>query len=134
MERETIHKSQDVPSGFETYFVERGYDYVEYLGDFMTYKVYRARYYDENALVEFPAILAKDHKFRRCRSGYEKHIVLDYLKKGKDNYTMWHLLAIRIGLFVDMVLCYMMALLFPHPEYSILKRIKTFSSEDWKEY
>ena len=31
MERETIHKSQDVPSGINTYFLERGYDYVEYL-------------------------------------------------------------------------------------------------------
>ena len=69
MERETIHKSQDVPSGIETYFVEGGYDYVEYLGDFMTYKVFRARYYDENALVEFPTILAKNHKCRSVGQG-----------------------------------------------------------------
>ena len=132
MERETIHKSQDVPSGINTYFLERGYDYVEYLGDFMKYKVYRARFFNDNVIAPWPVILAKDYEFRGCRPGYEIHAVFDYLEKGQNNYSMWHLLAIRIGLFVDKMLCNIMLLLIPHPKYGFLKRIKILSSEVWE--
>ena len=134
MEREAIHKSQDVPSGINTYFLERGYDYVEYLGDFMKYKVYRARFFNDKVIAPWPVILAKDYEFRGCRPGYEIHVVFDFLEKGQNNYSMWHLLAIRIGVFVDKILCYIMLLLIPHPKYGLLKRIKLLSSDVWEKY
>lgn len=134
MERETIHKPQDVPSGINTYFLERGYNYVEYLGDFMNYKVYRARFYNDNVIAPWPVILAKDHKFRECRSGYEVHIVFDYLEKEQDNYTMWRLLAIRIRLFFDHILCVVMALIIPDPNYGLFKKIEIILSGVWESY
>ncbi len=134
MERETIHKPQDVPSGINTYFLERGYDYVEYLGDFMNYKVYRARFYNDYVIAPWPVILAKDHKFRECRPGYEVHIVFDYLEKEQDNYTMWRLLAIRIRLFFDHILCVVMALIIPDPNYGLFKKIEIILSGVWESY
>ena len=134
MEREAIHKSQDVPSGINTYFLERGYDYVEYLGDFMKYKVYRARFFNDNVIAPWPVILAKGHKFRGCRPGYEIHVVFDYLERGQNNYAMWHLLAIRIRLFIDNILCVVMALLIPDPNYGLLKKIKIILNGAWESY
>ena len=134
MERETIHKSHDVPSGINTYFLERGYDYVEYLGDFMKYKVYRARFFNDKVIAPWPVILAKDHKFRKCRPGYEIHVVFDFLEKGQNNYSMWHLLAIRIRLFIDNILCVVMALLIPDPNYGLLKKIKIILNGAWESY
>ena len=134
MERKTIYKSQDVPSGIDTYFLERGYDFVEYLGDFMKYKVYRAGSFNDNVLAPWPVILAKDHKFRRCRPGCERGVVFDYLEKGQNNYTMWHLLAIRIRLFIDNIICVMMALLIPDSHYGLLKKIKILLSGGWESY
>ena len=134
MEREAIHKSQDVPSGINTYFLERGYDYVEYLGDFMKYKVYRARFFNDNVIAPWPVILAKDYEFRGCRPGYEIHAVFDYLERGQNNYSMWHLLAIRIRLFIDNILCVVMALLIPDPNYGLLKKVKIILSGVWESY
>ena len=134
MGKETIHKSHDVPSGINNYFLERGYDYVEYLGDFMKYKVYRAGYYNENVLAPLPTILAKGHKFRKCRPGCEKHIVYEYLEKGHNNFSMWHLLSIRIRLFIDNILWGVIALLIPDSNNGLLKKIKIFSSEVWESY
>lgn len=129
MERETVHKSQDVPISIETHFTEGVYDYVEYLGDFMKYKVYRARFFDDDVFTPFITILAKGYKFRKCRPGYEMHIVYDYLEKGICNFSMWHLLSIRIRLFIDKVFCYIMALLIPDHNYGLLKKIKIISSK-----
>ena len=134
MERETIQKSQDVPNGINTYFIERGYDYVEYLGDFMKYKVYRARFFDDNVLAPWPTILANGHKFRECRPGYEIDIVYEYLEQGKKKHSMWHLLAIHIGLFLDYILSVIMVLFIPHPNYGLLKKIKKISSKVWEIY
>lgn len=134
MEKDILIKSQNIPSGINTYFIERGYDYVEYLGDFMKYKVFRARYFNANVIAPCPTILAKGHKFRKCRPGYEIHVVYDYLEKGKKNISMWHLLAIRIGLFFDNILCVIMILLIPDPDYGLLKKIKKISSELWEVY
>ena len=134
MGRETIHKSQDVPSGINIFFTERGYDYVEYLGDFMRYKVYRARFFNDNVLAPWPVILAKGQKFRGCRSGYEIHVVFDYLERGQNNYAMWHLLAIRIRLFIDNILCVVMTLLIPDPNYGLLKKVKIILSGVWESY
>ena len=134
MRRDTIHKSQDAPRGINTYFLEGGYDYVEYLGDFLNYKVYRAGFFNDNVLAPWPVILAKDNKFRVCRPGYEKHVVYDYLEKGQNNYTMWNVLAIRIRLFIDNILCVLMALLIPDPHYGLLKKIKIILSGVWESY
>lgn len=134
MEREAIHKSQDVPSDINTYFLERGYDYVEYLGDFIKHKVYRARFFNDNVLAPWPVILAKSHKFRGCRPGYEIHVIFDYLERRQNNYTMWNLLAVRIRLFIDNILCVVMALLIPDPNYGLLKKIKIILSGVWESY
>lgn len=134
MARDTIQNLKNVPSGINTYFLEKGYDYVEYLGDFMKYKVYRAGYYDENVLAPLPTILAKGNNFRKCRPGYEKHIVYEYLEKNHNNFSMWHLLAIRIRLFIDNILWGVMALLIPDSNYGLLKKIKIISSEVWESY
>lgn len=47
---------------------------------------------------------------------------------------MWHLLAIRIRLFIDNILWGVMALLIPDSNYGLLKRIKIISSEVWESY
>lgn len=133
MEREAIHKSQDVPSGINTYFLERGYDYVEYLGD-LKYKVYRARFFSDNVLAPWPTILAKGRKFRMCRPGYEKHVVYDILEKGENKFSACQLLSIRIRLFIDNILCVVMALLIPDPNYGLLKKIKIILSGAWESY
>lgn len=122
------------PSDINTYFLERGYDYVEYLGDFMKYKVYKASFFNDNVLAPCPVILAKVHKFRGCRPGYEEHIVFDYLKKGQNNYTVWHLFAIRIRLFIDNILCVVMALFIPDSNYGLFKKIVIILSGLWESY
>lgn len=129
-----MHKSQDVPSGINTYFLERGYDYVEYLGDFMKYKVYRARFFDDNVLAPWPTILAKGYKFRKCRPGYEVHVVYDNLEKGENKLSACQLLSIRIRLFIDNILWVIMLLLIPDPNYGLLKKIKIISCEVWESY
>lgn len=135
MKRENIHDLHDVPSGIETFFTEEGvYDYVEYLGDFLKYKVYRARFFNDNVLAPWTTILAKEHKFRGCRPGYEMHIVYDYLEKGKNNYSVFQLLLFRIRLFIDYILCVLMALLIPDSNYGLRKKIKIISGDVWESY
>lgn len=134
MEKEKTQKIQDVPSGINTYFLERGYDYVEYLGDFLKYKVYRARFFNENVMAPCPTILAKGHKFRKCRPGYEIQVLYDHLEKGNNSFSILNLLSIHIGLFIDKILCYIMLLLIPHPNYGLIKKIKIISGEVWESY
>lgn len=134
MEKENTQKSQDVPSGIKNYFLARGYDYVEFLGNFIMYKVYRARYFNDNAIAPCPTILAKERRFRKCRPGYETHVVYEYLEKEQNNYFKWYLIVIRIRLLIDKILCYILVLLIPHSDYGLLKKIKKISSEVWKTY
>ena len=47
---------------------------------------------------------------------------------------MWNLLAIRIRLFVDNILCVVMALLIPDSNYGLLKKIKIILSGVWESY
>lgn len=106
------------------YFKDRGFDYVEYLGEFLEYRVYRACYNSEDVLAPIPTILVKNNKFRGCRDGYEKRVVYDYLEKGKEGYSKWQLASIRISLFFDKLFTVIIVLLIPDKEYGFVDKIK----------
>lgn len=106
------------------HFKERGFDYVEYLGEFLRYKVYRACYDSEDVLAPIPAILVKNNKYRYCRNGYEKKVVYDYLKKGKESYSIWQLATIRIRLFLNKLFIAFIVLLLPDEKYGLMDKIK----------
>ena len=106
------------------YFKNRGFDYVEYLGEFFGYKVYRACYDCEDVLAPIPTILVKNNKFRYCRYGYETRVVYDYLEKGKESYSRWKIASIRISLFFDKLLTFIIVLLIPDKEYGFEDKIK----------
>lgn len=106
------------------YFKNRGFDYVEYLGEFLVCRVYRACYNSEEVLAPIPTILAKNNKFRKCRDGYEKRVVYDYLENGKENFSKWQLTSIRIRLFFNNILTNIIVLLIPDEEYGLMDKIK----------
>lgn len=81
MARDTIQNLKNVPSDINTYFLEKGYDYVEYLGDFMKYKVYRAGYYDENVLAHCQLSLQKGTIFESVGQGMKNILYMNILKK-----------------------------------------------------
>ena len=114
----------DVLSYLSDYFKDRGFDYVEYLGEFFRYKVYRACYDSEDVLAPIPTILVKNNKFRGCRDGYEKRIVYDYLEKGKENYSKWQLATIRIRLFFDKLIIAIIVLIIPNKGYGLMDKLK----------
>lgn len=114
----------DVLSYLSDYFKDRGFDYVEYLGEFLGYKVYRACYNSEYVLAPIPTILVKNKRFRCCRDGYEKRVIYDYFEKGKKNYSKWKLAAIRIRLFFDKLFFFIIVFLIPDKKYGLMDRIK----------
>ena len=114
----------DVLSYLSDYFKDRGFDYVEYLGEFFGYKVYRACYDSEDVLAPIPTILVKNNKFRGCRDGYEKRIVYDYMEKGKENYSKWQLATIRIRLFFDKLIIAIIVLIIPNKGYGLMDKLK----------
>ncbi len=114
----------DVLSYLSDYFKDRGFDYVEYLGEFLGYKVYRACYDSEEVLAPIPTILVKNNKFRNCKDGYEKRVVYEYLKKGKESYSKWLLAINRIKLFYNNLLTNIIILLIPDEEYGLMEKFK----------
>ena len=106
------------------YFKNRGFDYMEYLGEFLGYRVYRACYNSEVVFAPIPTILVKNNKFRGCRDGYEKRVIYDYFEKGKENHSKWQLAAIRIRLFFDKLFFTIIVLLIPDKEYGLMDKIK----------
>lgn len=114
----------NILSYLSDYFKDRGFDYVEYLGDFFGYKVYRACYDSKEVLAPISTILVKNNKLQKCRDGYEKRVVYDYLEKGKESYSKWQLATIRIRLFFDRLFTNIIVLLIPDKEYGLIDKIK----------
>jgi hypothetical protein len=106
------------------YFKDKGFDYVEFLGEFFRYKVYRACYDSEEVLAPIPTILVKNNKFRCCRYGYETRVVYDYLEKGKESYSRWQIASIRMSLFFDKLFTFIIVLLIPNKEFGFVDKIK----------
>ena len=52
----------DVLSYLSDYFKDRGFDYVEYLGEFFGYKVYRACYNSEVVFAPIPTHFSKEQQ------------------------------------------------------------------------
>ena len=63
-------------------------------------------------------------QFRYCRYGYETRVVYDYLEKGKESYSRWKIASIRISLFFDKLLTFIIVLLIPDKEYGFEDKIK----------
>ena len=106
------------------YFKNRGFDYVEYLGEFLGCRVYRACYNSEDVIAPIFTILVKNNRFRNCIDGYEKRVIYDYFEKGKENHSKWQLAAIRIRLFFDKLFFTIIVLLIPDKEYGLMDKIK----------
>jgi hypothetical protein len=114
----------DVLSYLSDYFKDRGFDYVEYLGEFLGCRVYRACYNSEDVIAPIITILVKNNRFRNCRDGYEKRVIYDYFEKGKENYSKWQLESIRIRLFFDKLFFTIIVLLIHDKKYGLMDKIK----------
>ncbi len=114
----------DVLSYLSDYFKDRGFDYVEYLGEFLGCRVYRACYNSEDVIAPIITILVKNNRFRNCRDGYEKRVIYDYFEQGKENYSKWQLESIRIRLFFDKLFFTIIVLLIHDKKYGLMDKIK----------
>ena len=114
----------DVLSYLSDYFKDRGFDYVEYLGEFLGCRVYRACYNSEDVIAPIFTILVKNNRFRNSRDGYEKRVIYDYFEKGKENYSKWQLATIRIRLFFDKLIIAIIVLIIPNKGYGLMDKLK----------